>query len=114
MPFPGEIHLSPDRSGEFTDQPHGVIDITPRHVALRVMMISLGGLACLEVVSYRVRDPFLWDREIRLVPLAFALAPDPVGVMPLDRGPAPLGGVYEVAPAATALTPLGRIWIGLG
>jgi len=46
----------------------------PRHVALRVMMISLGGLACLEVVSYRVRDPFLWDREIRRVPLAFALA----------------------------------------
>jgi SAM-dependent MidA family methyltransferase len=35
--------------------------------------------------------------------LIFALAPDPVGVMPLGRGPAPLGGVYEVSPAATAL-----------
>ena len=46
----------------------------PRHVALRLMLFSLAGLAGLEVVSYRVRDPFLWDREIRRVPLAFAFA----------------------------------------
>jgi glucan phosphoethanolaminetransferase (alkaline phosphatase superfamily) len=46
----------------------------PRHRALRFILLSLGVLACLEAVSYRVRDPFLWDREVRRVPLAFALA----------------------------------------
>jgi glucan phosphoethanolaminetransferase (alkaline phosphatase superfamily) len=46
----------------------------PRHSALRFLLLSLGVLACLELVSYQVRDPFLWDREVRRVPLAFALA----------------------------------------
>lgn len=36
--------------------------------------------------------------------LSFALAPDPAPIAPPDSDSAPIGGVYETAPAATALT----------
>lgn len=44
-----------------------------RRAALVAALVSLGGIALVETVGYRVRDPFLWEREVRTVPLAFAV-----------------------------------------
>ena len=60
---------------------------------------------CLPVHQYVKTESGWCERMVGVKDdtLVFALAPDSVGVMPLGRGSAPLGGVYEVAPAATAL-----------
>jgi len=60
---------------------------------------------CLPIYQYVKTERGWCERMVAVKDdaLVFALAPDPVGVMPLDRGPAPLGGVYEVAPAGVAL-----------
>ena len=60
---------------------------------------------CLPVYQYVKTERGWCERMVTVKDdsLVFALAPDSVGVMPLDRGPAALGAVYEVTPAATAL-----------
>jgi glucan phosphoethanolaminetransferase (alkaline phosphatase superfamily) len=48
--------------------------VVQRRAAFRALFVSLGALAVLEAVSYNARNPFLWEREIRSVPLAFSIA----------------------------------------
>lgn len=48
------------------------VTVTRRN-ALRALFVSLGVLAAVEMVSFRVRNPFLWEREVRSVPLAFSI-----------------------------------------
>lgn len=47
--------------------------VVPRRAALRALFVSLGVLAVVEMTSLRVRNPFLWEREVRSVPLAFSI-----------------------------------------
>lgn len=60
---------------------------------------------CLPIHQY-VKTPRGWCERmvgIQDEALMFALSPDPAAVMPLARGTAPIGGVFETSPAATAL-----------
>jgi len=43
-------------------------------VALRALFAAIAIIAVLEAVSYNVRNAWLWEREIRSVPLAFSIA----------------------------------------
>jgi uncharacterized protein len=47
--------------------------VVSRRAAVRALFVSLGVLAVVEMVSLRVRNPFLWEREVRSVPLAFSI-----------------------------------------
>lgn len=47
--------------------------VIQRRSTFRALFISVGALAVLEVVSYNARNPFLWEREIRSVPLDFSI-----------------------------------------
>jgi hypothetical protein len=51
--------------------------VVPRGAALLGAFVALGALALFEVASARVRNPFLWEREVRSVPLAFSLLRPP-------------------------------------
>jgi glucan phosphoethanolaminetransferase (alkaline phosphatase superfamily) len=47
--------------------------LVSRRQALRAVLVCVGVLALVEMASYRLRDPFVWEREIREVPLAFSV-----------------------------------------
>lgn len=44
-----------------------------RRKSLLALFVSIGALALLDVAAIRVRNPFLWELELRRVPLAFCL-----------------------------------------
>lgn len=48
-----------------------------RKASLLGLTVAFSALAVIDAVGYRVRNPFLWEREMRTVPLAFALARPP-------------------------------------
>ncbi len=45
----------------------------PRRKAVRALFVSLGAIAAVETVSFNLRNPFLWETEVRSVPLAFSI-----------------------------------------
>jgi hypothetical protein len=45
-----------------------------RRTALRAGLASFAVLGLLEFLGHRIRDPYLWEQEIRRVPMAFAIA----------------------------------------
>jgi hypothetical protein len=45
----------------------------PRRTAVRALFVSIGAIAVVETVSFHLRNPFLWETEIRAVPLAFSI-----------------------------------------
>lgn len=66
------------------------ISISRKTAALSALL-SVGIIAIVETVGYHARDPYLWEREVRTVPLAFAivrpnadLASFKVSVLPHD------------------------------
>jgi len=44
-----------------------------RRTAFQALLLSVAAIGALEVVSYDVRNPWLWEREMRSVPLAFSI-----------------------------------------
>lgn len=67
-----------------------------RRQALSGAFVAFGALAIIESISYPIRDPFRWEREIREVPMAFAIvrpnaeiASFRVSVKPLAHTPRP-------------------------
>jgi hypothetical protein len=48
--------------------------VVSRRQATRAVLIAVGLLALVEMAGFRWRDPFLWEKEIREVPLAFSIA----------------------------------------
>jgi hypothetical protein len=44
-----------------------------RRDAIKGTFILLGIMACLDMIGYHLRNPYLWEREIRSTPMAFAL-----------------------------------------
>jgi NADH dehydrogenase [ubiquinone] 1 alpha subcomplex assembly factor 7 len=60
---------------------------------------------CLPVHQYVKTERGWCERmvAVRDGELQFVLAPDPAGILPKARGTSPLGGVFEISPAATAL-----------
>lgn len=48
------------------------IEVSRRH-ALIAGAVSITALTLVDTIGYQIRNPFLWEREIRSVPLAFAL-----------------------------------------
>jgi uncharacterized protein len=51
--------------------------LVSRRSAVTGVFVALGALAAVEVVGSRTRNPFLWEREVRSVPLAFSLMRPP-------------------------------------
>lgn len=47
--------------------------LVTRRTAFRTLFAAIGVLAILEVLSVQVRNPYLWQRELQRVPLAFSL-----------------------------------------
>lgn len=45
-----------------------------RSGALRGSFVTFGALAAVELLGYRFHNPFLWDRELQSIPLAFSVA----------------------------------------
>lgn len=51
--------------------------VVSRGAALLGVAVSVAVLCLVETVGYRVRNPFLWERELKSVPLAFAILRPP-------------------------------------
>jgi glucan phosphoethanolaminetransferase (alkaline phosphatase superfamily) len=51
--------------------------VVSRRAALVGIAVSVAVLAIVETAGYRVRNPFLWEREVKSVPLAFAILRPP-------------------------------------
>jgi arylsulfatase A-like enzyme len=47
--------------------------VVSRRQAARASLVSVGALALVEMAGYRLRDPFLWEKEVREIPLAFSI-----------------------------------------
>jgi hypothetical protein len=47
--------------------------VVERRTAVQALFGSIAAIAVLEAISYDVRNPWLWEREIRSVPLAFSI-----------------------------------------
>jgi glucan phosphoethanolaminetransferase (alkaline phosphatase superfamily) len=47
--------------------------VVERRTAFQSLLFSVAAIAVLEAISYNVRNPWLWEREIRSVPLAFSI-----------------------------------------
>lgn len=79
--------------------------VVPRGAALNGAFVALGALALLEVASARVRNPFLWEREVRGVPLAFSLFRPPAELATV-RVSVEQPALAERRARASALTPI--------
>lgn len=51
--------------------------VVSRRAALVGIAVSVAALAILETAGYRVRNPFLWEREVKSVPMAFSILRPP-------------------------------------
>jgi len=75
--------------------------VISRWFALKAAIACVAVLTCLDAGAQRIRDPYLWEQEIRSVPLAFAIvrpeaAPasfsvrlKPIGDLPAESAPRP-------------------------
>jgi hypothetical protein len=77
-----------------------------RKTALVAVVASIAALALIDAAGYPLRNPYLWERELKSMPLAFALVRPPAELLSLqvsvpkpDLG-GPRAGVLHVAPAA--------------
>ena len=48
--------------------------VVERRTALQALLVGIASIAVLEAMSHNVRNAWLWEREIRSVPLAFSIA----------------------------------------
>jgi Sulfatase len=77
-----------------------------RRTALMGVVASIAAVALLDVAGYSLRNPYLWERELKSMPLAFALVRPPAELLSLQvsvKKPdldGPRAAVARVAPAA--------------
>jgi phosphoglycerol transferase MdoB-like AlkP superfamily enzyme len=58
--------------------------VVSRRSAIVAVSVSVAVLAIVETAGYRVRNPFLWERELKSVPLAFAIVRPPAELASLQ------------------------------
>ena len=47
--------------------------VVGHRTAFQTLLVAIAAIGVLETISYNVRNPWLWEREIRSVPLAFSI-----------------------------------------
>ncbi len=80
--------------------------VVERRSALLAIAVSVAALAIVETAGYRARNPFLWEREIKSVPLAFAIVRPPAELASFDVAVHPSDASRRRSLAAAAPLPV--------